>query len=152
MAWSVITLLTSQGGLGILDPIEQSKALLAKLVVRSFLPREELWKMLMRNRIALCSPVVGCPWEPDVRWIFNKKIKFRYARNREDKFVNGIWHAWERMGTGLECRSGSNRDELLRQPLLWNSRITTVDGQMVGTRTKVAWGPLAAGLGRSVKD
>ena len=33
VAWSVITLPTSQGGLGIVDPIEQSKALLAKLVV-----------------------------------------------------------------------------------------------------------------------
>jgi hypothetical protein len=38
VAWLVITLPTSQGGLGIIDPVDQSKALLTKLVVRSVQP------------------------------------------------------------------------------------------------------------------
>ena len=43
VAWSIITQPKHKGGLGLIDPFMQSKALLAKHVVRSLLPREELW-------------------------------------------------------------------------------------------------------------
>ena len=39
-----------------MDPIDQSRALLGKLVVRGRLPRNELWKILLRERIFVCSP------------------------------------------------------------------------------------------------
>jgi hypothetical protein len=59
VAWSVITLPTSQEGLGIIDPVDQSKALSTKLVVRSLQPCEEPWKLLLKRRMVLCSPTVG---------------------------------------------------------------------------------------------
>ena len=41
VAWPVITLLTSHGGLGIVDPACQSRALIGKFVVHSLLLRAE---------------------------------------------------------------------------------------------------------------
>ncbi|MCO5581971.1 hypothetical protein L7F22_035860 [Adiantum nelumboides] len=45
--WSTCTLPTSQGGLGIIDPEMQSRALLTKLIVRGLFPGNEPWKMLL---------------------------------------------------------------------------------------------------------
>ena len=42
VAWPVITLPTSQGGLGIVDPVCQSKALLGKFIVRGLFPEWSL--------------------------------------------------------------------------------------------------------------
>ena len=63
VAWETITLPQSKGGLGIIDPIKQSKALLAKLVVQSLLPRDEVWKKLLLNRMAKNSPMIWKPWK-----------------------------------------------------------------------------------------
>ena len=46
VAWSVPTQSKQKGGLGLIDPFMQSKALLSKHFVRSLLPGEELWKKL----------------------------------------------------------------------------------------------------------
>ena len=56
VTWAVIIQPRNVGGLGIVDPIDQSRALLGKLVVRGLLPRNELWKILLRERIFVCSP------------------------------------------------------------------------------------------------
>ena len=56
VSWSVITLPTSQGGLGIVDPACQSRALLGKLVVRGLLPGAEPWKELLIHRLGRCTP------------------------------------------------------------------------------------------------
>jgi hypothetical protein len=152
VAWSVITLPTSQGGLGIIDPVDQSKALLSKLVVRSLQPGDELWKLLLKRRMTLCSPTVGRPWINDVRWVFNKDMKFKCSRNWEDKFINGIWRSWDSVRKGLEYKPWSCPEEVLRQPIVRNPRITTTSGLPIGTRTKLAWGLLAAGPGNSLVD
>ena len=67
VAWGVITKPKAKGGLGIVDPVDQSRALLVKLVVRSFMPGEEWWKQLLHNRMSLCAPEVGRPWKGKVR-------------------------------------------------------------------------------------
>ena len=38
VSWSTIVKPLDQGGLGIVDPLQQSKALIAKLVIRGLLP------------------------------------------------------------------------------------------------------------------
>ena len=83
VAWSVITLPKVKGGLGIVDPVDQCRALLSKLIVRGFLPGTEIWKTLLRDRIAQCAPVVGQPWKKEVRWIFNKERKIHCRRKWE---------------------------------------------------------------------
>jgi ABC-type Fe3+ transport system substrate-binding protein len=47
--WETLTLPTTQGGLGIIDPKAQSEALLAKLLVRDLAPGDEPWKDLLRH-------------------------------------------------------------------------------------------------------
>ena len=61
VAWPVITLPTSHGGLGIVDPACQSRALIDKFVVLSLLPGAELWKMLLLHRLRECTPATGGP-------------------------------------------------------------------------------------------
>ena len=53
VAWSCLIKAKNQGGLGLVDPTHQSKALLGKLLVRSLQPGLELWKMLLRDRADL---------------------------------------------------------------------------------------------------
>lgn len=48
--WSVIILPTLQGGLGIINPVCESRALLGKLVVRGLMLGCEPWKQLMLLR------------------------------------------------------------------------------------------------------
>ena len=104
VAWSVIVKPQSAGGLGIVDPIDQSRALLGKLVVRGLLPGNELWKTLLMERIVACSPIVGQPWKKEVRWIFQPQIHIRCARKWEDNFINGIRWAWSRLRMGIHLQ------------------------------------------------
>ncbi len=48
--WETLVLLTSQGGLGIIDLKTQSEALLAKLLIRGLAPGGKPWKELMRHK------------------------------------------------------------------------------------------------------
>ena len=59
---SVMTLVNAtvgQGGLGLIDPLTQSRALLAKMVVRGLLPSKECWKVLLRNKLQAGTPKYG---------------------------------------------------------------------------------------------
>lgn len=53
------TLPTAQGGLGIVDPACQSRALLGKLIVRGLLPGDEPWKEPLNHRLGRCTPVAS---------------------------------------------------------------------------------------------
>jgi len=48
--WETLVLSTSQGGLGIIDTKTQSKALLAKLLIRGLALGGEPWKELLRHK------------------------------------------------------------------------------------------------------
>ena len=104
VAWAVIIQPRNVGGLGIVDPINQSRALLGKLVVRGLLPGNELLKILLKERIAGCYLVMGQPWKRDIHWIFQSEQHFRCSRIWEDSFINGIWHAWYRIRVGLHLK------------------------------------------------
>ncbi len=70
--WDILTLPTTQGRLGIIDPKAQSEALLAKLLIKGLAPGGEPWKELIRhkaNQIWLPVHNKG-PNTPDVNWIF----------------------------------------------------------------------------------
>ena len=62
VAWSLIVLPTEQGGLWIIDPVCQSRALLGKFVVWGLLPGPEPWKEFLLQRLCICTPVAGGPW------------------------------------------------------------------------------------------
>ena len=61
-AWQTIISPTSQGGLGLVDPLMQCKALLAKFIVRGLLPGNEPWKMLLQLRMKEVFPKTRGGW------------------------------------------------------------------------------------------
>ena len=152
VSWEVISLPTKQGGLGIIDPLDQSRALLAKLVVRGFMPGQECWKELFLRRCYECAPRNGAPWPDEARWIFAKDFHLPSSRKWEDRFINGIFAAWAYVKKGLCRKMPTTEDEVARQPIIWNANITLLNGQMIGSQPKLAWGKLAAGPGRSLGD
>ena len=59
--WGVLPLPRSKNGQGIIDPIDQSRALLTKLIIRGFTQGKEIWKGLMLDRCSKCFPRLGAP-------------------------------------------------------------------------------------------
>ena len=56
-----ITLPRSKGGFGIIDLVDQSRALLSKMLIRGFTLGQEIWKVLLLDRCSNCSPRLGAP-------------------------------------------------------------------------------------------
>ena len=67
VAWSVLIRPIREGGLGLIDPLLQSKALLAKHVVRGFMPGNELWKKLWLLSLRNIKPTIGGQWQVSFR-------------------------------------------------------------------------------------
>jgi len=90
--WDTLTLPTSHGGLGIIDPRTQSEALLAKLLVRGLAPGGEPWKELIRQKVNQTRlPVHGKgPNTPDINWLFAVP-KFKQIRPSMWKSIVGSW-------------------------------------------------------------
>ena len=152
VSWSVISLPTACGGLGIVDPACQSRALLGKLIVRGLMPGEEPWKELLLYRIQRCTPTTGGPWQPETRWIFTEMRRVGITRRCEDRFACCILRTWEMLRPALVQVPPCCSEERLRQPLVWNPQIRTDRGHMVGTRQHVSWGALEMGPARRLGE
>ena len=152
VAWSVITLPTARGGLGVIDPACQSRALLGKLVVRGLLPGSEPWKELLLHRLRQCTPRTGGPWQPEIRWLFAEMRRVGLTRRSEDRFACSLLRTWELLRPALEQVPPSSTEEILRQPLVWNPLVRTVRGHLVGSRPHVSWGAMAGGPARTFWD
>ncbi|MCO5559779.1 hypothetical protein L7F22_013383 [Adiantum nelumboides] len=74
VCWSTVIMQTSQGGLGIIDPEMQSRALLTKLIVRGLFPGNEPWKMLLQSDLDMVTPTYGVRdghiWTTGMRFMF----------------------------------------------------------------------------------
>ena len=66
VSWSTLILPKSKGVLGLIEPELQSRALLCKVLVRSLLHGNELWKTLIHNRSILWIPRLGGHWKPQI--------------------------------------------------------------------------------------
>lgn len=91
VAWNVITKFVLKGGLGIIDLVDQCRALLAKLVVRGLLPKDELWKTMFKQRCYQCAPQQGGPWENSLRSICLHTTNFTFSSDWEDRFVSSLF-------------------------------------------------------------
>ena len=58
----------SEGGVGLIDPVVETKALLGKIVVRSVQPLEAPWKILWRRRWKMWLPRQGGSWPSSPFW------------------------------------------------------------------------------------
>ena len=70
ISWQTIILLTLQGGLGVIDPFTQCKALINKFIIRSMLPFENPWQHILKWRTSAYHPSTGGPWQANFRWLF----------------------------------------------------------------------------------
>ena len=59
VAWDVLIMPKSQGGMTLIDPLMQYRALLKKFVVRGLLPGRDVWKGMLLNHLMQLSPKTG---------------------------------------------------------------------------------------------
>jgi hypothetical protein len=128
--WDTLTLPTTQGGLGIIDPKAQSEAHLAKLLIRGQAPGGEPSKELIRHkadqiRLPVCSKG---PSTPDVNWIF--------AAPKVKRISCSIWKsiivAWMKVRLGLIKEELTNNAKILRQLIFSNPLILSKSGIPLG--------------------
>ena len=152
VAWSCLIKEKNQGGLGLVDPVHQSKALLGKLLVRSLQPGPELWKMLLRDRADLWCPRNGGPWKAKMWWLFSPDLKMKKPTSMEDRVARAIMMAWSSVREGLVLMHPKTLEEQLRQPLFWNPRIRSEDGMMLGQKKYLPWGRMLGYNVSSVRE
>jgi hypothetical protein len=98
VAWSSFILPKKCGGLKLIDPETQMKALLVKLFMRGLLPGPAPWKSLLLHRINSLSPKRGGNWPPNTHYIlFANK-----TRGTSSEFWQGLWKAWTGVKTSLK--------------------------------------------------
>ena len=139
VAWSTLVLPKSKGGLGLIDPGLQSQALLCKVLVRSLLPGNELWKTLIHNRSILWSPRLGGQWKSHKAWPFCRDLKLRKSNRLADRTCMSVMQAWSMLRGHLSRNRPSTSAEWMRQPLLWNETIHSPEGTMLGQSKRMPW-------------
>ena len=110
-----------EGGLGLIDPMFQCKALLGKFVVRSMLPGNEPWKLLLHERMKELVPFRGGQWKRNVRWWFVHEDMPSVFTSY--KFFNSLLRAWKDLLPNLVHKQPIWEDEWKRQPICWNCLI-----------------------------
>ena len=152
VAWETLTKPKAWGGLGLIDPEKQSKALLVKLLIRGLLPGNEVWKILLKARLQEWSPRSRGPWTKDSRWHFLHEFKVVTSKRWEDRFFKSLGHAWNQIKNAVTYKSVTCKEGLLRQPVLWNPTFKLSSGKLLGTRTRLGWGKLEKENGRTYED
>lgn len=119
VSWDTVTLPTAQGGLGILDPKRQSRALLVKLLVRGLTPGEQPWKLFLFHGIQQCTLIVAGRWTGSISWIFLAD----HHRQPSSPFVKRLIQIWDLICQSLIRTQPSFVEEFARQPLYHNTMI-----------------------------
>jgi hypothetical protein len=129
-----LSLSTTKGGLGIIDPKTQSEALLAKLLIRGFALRSKPWKELLKHRVdQIRLPVNGKgPNTQDINWLFTApKLKTLPC-----SIWKSIIGAWINVRLSMSKLEPTNKAELLRQPIFRNPFITNHESKPIGLNSK----------------
>ncbi|MCO5591619.1 hypothetical protein L7F22_045608 [Adiantum nelumboides] len=130
-----------------------SRALLTKLIVRGLFLGNEPWKLLLQSDLATVTPTYGVRdghiWTPGMRFLFTDAP---VRRDGVSHFMRSLLQIWNSMRKGLIRRSPRCREEIERQPLIWNSYVySTMDShtgqrqQQLGERTHIDWAVWDAG-------
>ncbi len=140
VAWTTIVKPTSAGGLGLIDPWQQSRSLLCKFVIRSLLPNAGPWKQYMLAELYRLAPKTGGPWANSIKWLFIPTVHKKNANICANKLTRTILSTWSSITTNLKVLPPASDDAWLRQPLMWNPNFTCGRGHMFGMRTKYELG------------
>ena len=87
ISWSMIVKSLDQEGLKIVDPLQQSKPLIAKLVIQGLLSGSEPWKQLLFYELQKFCPKSDRDRKPSFRWAFMEH-KLAIATNSEGRFCS----------------------------------------------------------------
>ena len=150
VAWKVLIQPKIHGGLGLIDPLMQSRALLVKFVIRGLLPGSEAWKGMFLKQLMKLSPRTGGVWSPSLKWLFLNDVQTPRRDLASNRFLLGIIRAWDGIKSFLVKEKPSTWDAWLNQPLLGNSLFRDNVGKVLGLRTHLAWGKLDNGPAASV--
>ena len=126
VSWKTIAILTSEGGLGLVDPLMQCKTLLENFVVRGLLLRNEPWKLILQLRMKEVFPKTGDEWTRSPRWWSLK---------------DNLQQVWP-----------TSMDEWLHQPLVWNPLFLDDEGSMLGRRVRLNWAQVDSSFASSLSN
>lgn len=149
--WSTLILPRSEGGLAIIDPEIQIRALLSKLIVRGLFPGNEPWKKFFSAALLTVAPSHGTrdghSWAAGMRFLFTDAP---LTVSDTSPFMQSILRIWSSMRAVLIRREPRCREEIDRQPLIWNSYIVDAQERQLGVRTHVDWARWDAGPASSM--
>ncbi|GBG84325.1 hypothetical protein CBR_g38296 [Chara braunii] len=123
ISWEKLTAPQEEGGLAVLDPVRQNKALLGKWSIRVALNAED------RSWVALAEYILAKSWGlcrgEDVVMLAPS-----YQRRRpKSPFSQGVIQVWKTLALA-SLKEPQTRDEVLRQPLFENQWIKKGDGSV----------------------
>ena len=150
VAWDVLIRPKSQGGLALIDPLIQSRALLTKFVVRGLLLGTEAWKGMLLNQLMQLSPKTGGNWLPSLKWMFLTDTRTPRQNLTSNIFLLGIVRAWDAVKIFLRKERPNIWNGWMNQLLLANSLVRDSTGNVLGLRPRLAWGKLDNGPTASI--
>ncbi len=145
VAWKTLIQPKSKGGLGLIDPWQQSKALLSKFVVRSLRPDVGPWSLFLQECLQCCALCTGGPWKKDTRWFCEQSSRIPRFEGNVYKLINGILQSWREIREALMQLPPAPNEEQMRQPLIWNTFFSTLTGKLLGQQPWLGWGKIASG-------
>jgi hypothetical protein len=128
VAWSSMILPCNCGGLKLINPELQIKALLVKLFVRGLILGPAPWRSLLIYMIDSLSPKRGGQWPTHRHYL----LYATKARGQGSKLWWGLWKAWVGIRSSLMFQHPITPDEVSRQPLFWNGEILDERGISLG--------------------
>ena len=152
VAWTTLIKRKSEGGVGLIDPVVQTKALLGKLVVRSLQPHEAPWKVLWRRRWKMWMPRQGGRWPCNPFWGFVPEMRPKYWGSMQSLCAIGIMKAWQEIRKGITCRWRKDAYARMYMPIVWNPLIRDVDGLMIGQKAGFKWAELINAQGNALVE
>lgn len=66
MAWDTLIIPSIKRGLKVFDPLAQTRALIAKFITRTLVPRKKPWKILIPRRF---PTVFAAGWRLEISWL-----------------------------------------------------------------------------------
>ena len=117
----------------------QSKALLAKLVVRGLLPGRESWKAFLRHAPLQCVPHQShCwqKWHPSYRWIFSDAP----LTLPQSPFMLALYLSNDLLPVDLFAEALSCWMNMSVSPLFGIHFVLDIEGRRLGEQTHIDWG------------
>ncbi|KAG0571879.1 hypothetical protein KC19_VG050800 [Ceratodon purpureus] len=130
VSWAIAVQLIAVGGLKVLDPAMQARALLTKLLDRGLSPEYAPWKTLVRHRVNQTRLMGGGKWTANAHFVMQP----RAAPLASPPLWKAVHKAFSTIRQGLDQIPPTTFYEKLRQPIFANSLIKSSTGTPFGCK------------------